>query len=226
MIKDYNSQRSYLILKEYGRNIQNLVSHLLTIDDSEVRTRYAYAVIELMKQVNPAMKESPEYAQKLWDDLYIISNFKLEVDGPYPMPESKLIGTKPKRVAYPSGKTTLKHYGQNIEKLVQKAVELEDEEESKAVAVHVGRLMRSFYFAWNKELMEEEVILQQLKVLSKGKIKLDLAEIKEHNLFEINVRHDNNYNHNNGGGHSGGGRRQQNRGKRSNQYGNQKRRRN
>lgn len=224
MIKDYNSQRSYLILKEYGRNIQNLVSHLLTIDDREVRTRYAYAVIELMKQVNPAMKESPEYAQKLWDDLYIISNFKLEVDGPYPMPESKLIGTKPKRVGYPSNKTTLKHYGQNIEKLVQKAIDVEDEEERKAVTVHVGRLMRSFYHAWNKELMEEEVILQQLRRLSNGKLDLDLEEIKEHNLFDINVRPDNNYNQ--GGGHSGGGRRQQNRGKRSNQYGNNKRRRN
>lgn len=222
MEKDYNSQRDYLILKEYGRNIQNLVSHLLTIEDRADRTRSAYAVIELMKQVNPAMKESPEYAQKLWDDLYIISNFELDVEGPYPMPERKNLGKKPSRVAYPHQKTMLKHYGQNIELLVQKVLEVEDEEEQKAVAVKVGRLMRSFYYAWNKEMMEESVILEQLRRLSKGKIKLDIEEIMEHGLFEANIRQDH------GGGYQnqnqGGGRRNQNRGKRN--YGNNKRRRN
>lgn len=233
MIKDYNSKRDYLILKEYGRNIQNLTAHLLTIEDREQRTTKAYAVIELMKQVNPAMKESPEYAQKLWDDLYIISEFKLEVDGPYPMPEKKMIGTKPKRVAYPDGKSTLKHYGQNIEFMVQKAAEIEDAEELKAVGIQVARLMRSFYYAWNKELLEVETIVEQVRRLSKGKIKLDVNEIKENNLLDNVIRLDspnqangNSYSshssHSNHGGGSGGGRRQQ-RNKRSGNYSNKRR---
>lgn len=230
MIKDYNSQRNYVILKEYGRNIQNLTSHLLTIEDREQRTRYAYAVIELMKQVNPAMKESPEYAQKLWDDLYIISEFKLEVDGPYPMPEQKMIGTTPKRVAYPDSKSMLKHYGQNIERMVQKAAEIEDPEELKAVGIQVSRLMRSFYYAWNKELLEEETIVDQIRRLSKGKIILDINEIKENNLLDNVVRPEspnhangNSYASNQNSGSGGSGRNRQQRNKRSGNYSNKRR---
>src|SRR4028119_1691948 len=96
----YNTQQNDLILKEYGRNVQKLVDHIITIEDRDKRNKYAQILVELMRQIHPNMRDNQDYSNKLWDDLYILSGFNLEVDAPYPMPEKDLLGKKPKRVAY------------------------------------------------------------------------------------------------------------------------------
>lgn len=184
----YNTTKPPLILREYGRNIQKLVDYVSTIEDKEKRTQYAYTLIELMKQINPNMKEGPEYAQKLWDDLYIMSGFNLEVDSPYPMPEKTLLGKKPKKVEYHQNEVKFKHYGRNIELLIQKAATIEDAGEKEAAIIYIGRLMKNFYNSWNKEVIDESVVIHDIRTLSDNKLDIDLDKVKENSLFDTSVK--------------------------------------
>lgn len=177
-----------LILKEYGKNIQQLVDHVTAIEDREKRTQSAYTIIEIIKQLFPAMKQESD--QKLWDDIYIMSDFKLDVDGPFPMPAKELLGKKPLSIGYPKGQVKFKHYGRNIEKLIEKAVEIEDDEEQEAAIIYIGQLMRSFHSTWNRDNFDDGIIIDDIKTLSKGKLHIDLEKVRENALFESNTRRD------------------------------------
>ena len=182
------SDKQQLILKEYGKNIQQLVNHVATIEDREKRTQSAYTVIEIIKQLNPSLKQ--ENDQKLWDDLYIMSDFTLDVDGPFPMPEKELLGKKPLPVGYPKGEVKFKHYGRNIEKLIEKAIEIENDEEQENAIIYIGQLMRSFHSTWNRDNFDDGIIIDDIKTLSKGKLHIDLEKVRENALFESNTRRD------------------------------------
>jgi hypothetical protein len=177
-----------VILKEYGKNIQRLVTHIAGLEDRERRTQSAYTLVEIIKQLNPNLKLESD--QKIWDDLYIMSDFTLEIDGPYPMPEKELLGKKPLPIGYPIGEVKFKHYGRNIEKLIEKAVEIEDDEEQEAAIIYIGQLMRSFHSTWNRDNFDDQIILDDIQTLSKGKLHIDLEKVKEMGLFETNTRRD------------------------------------
>lgn len=177
-----------LILKEYGKNIQRLVDHVTGLEDREKRTQSAYTVIEIIKQLNPDVKQ--ENDQKLWDDLYIMSDFKLDVDAPFPMPEKELLGKKPMPIGYPKGEIRFKHYGRNIEKLIANAIEIEDPEEQEEAIIFIGQLMRSFHSTWNRENFDDSIILDDIKTLSKGKLNIDVEKVRENGLFESNTHRD------------------------------------
>ncbi len=181
---EYNTGRVELILKEYGRNIQKLVNYVQQLEDTEKRKEYSYTLVELMKLINPALKDGNEFSQKLWDDLFIISDFKLEVDSPYPKPEPEVLTRKPAKLDYNHHKLQYKHYGRNIELLVDQATQIKDPQEQKDAVIYLGRLMRSFYGVWNKEVVDESVIVNHIKELSGGQLTIDLNEVKEQNLFE------------------------------------------
>jgi hypothetical protein len=218
--------KNKVILKEYGKNIQKLVDYVKTVPEQEKRTEYAYALVELMKQLNPLLKSESD--QKLWDDMYIMSDFELKVDGPFPMPPKELLGKKPQRVGYPEGEVRFKHYGRNIEKLIEKAIEIEDEEEQETALIYIGQLMRSFHSTWNRENFDDAIILDDIKTLSKGKLHLDLGKVKENGLFETSMRRDfkSNVPNTTSTNNSGGGRRNYSGGKRRNSGSNSKKRRN
>jgi hypothetical protein len=180
---EYNTDREGLKLMEYGRNVHRLIEHIKTIEDKSKRSQYAETIVELMKLVNPTMKESPEYAQKLWDDLYIMSGFDLDVDSPFPMPMPNA-DKKPKKLDYPALDVRYKHYGKNIELLIEKAIALENDEDKEAAALHIGKLMKSFYAAWNKENVDDAIIIKNLVDLSKNRLSVDIEKVREHNLFE------------------------------------------
>ena len=182
------SEKQQLILKEYGKNIQQLVNHVAAIEDREKRTQSAYTVIEIIKQLNPSLKQ--ENDQKLWDDLYIMSDFTLDVDGPFPMPAKELLGKKPLPVGYPRGEVKFKHYGRNIEKLIEKAIEIENDEEQENAIIYIGQLMRSFHSTWNRDNFDDGIIIDDIKTLSKGKLHIDLEKVRENALFESNTRRD------------------------------------
>jgi hypothetical protein len=182
---NHNNQ---FILKEYGKNIQKLVDYVQTVPDKDKRTEYAYTLVDLMKQLNPQLKT--ENDQKLWDDLFIMSDFELDVDAPFPMPEKELLGKRPKRLGYPQGEVKFKHYGRNIEKLIEKAVEIEDDEEQEVAIIYIGQLMRSFHSTWNRDNFDDAIILDDIKILSKGKLHIDLEKVKENGLFETSTRRD------------------------------------
>lgn len=181
---DYNTSRSGVILKEYGRNVQKLAEHIMTIEDRQKRTRYSTTLIELMRQLNPSVRENNETTQKLWDDLFIMTNFELDVDAPYPMPEVDILTKKPKRLSYNTDPVKYKHYGKNIEKLIEKAIATESEEERKAAIIHVGKLMKGFYQTWNKEGVDDDVIVNNMKEMSGGKLEVSLDEVRKNNLFD------------------------------------------
>lgn len=204
---EYNTGKSKLILKEYGRNIQKLAEHIKTIDDRNKRTQFAYTLIELMSQLNPnpSVKESGENQQKLWDDLFIMTDFTLDVDAPFPKPEPDVLFKKPRRLSYNDEPVVYKHYGKNIEKLVERACAIEDPEERKSATIYLGRLMKNFYMSWNKENIDDEVIMRHINEMAGGRLNLSIGEIKDNGLFDINYSNTNN--NNNKGRSSNKGRR-------------------
>lgn len=218
--------KNKVILKEYGKNIQKLVDYVKTVPEQDKRTEYAYALVELMKQLNPLLKTESD--QKLWDDMYIMSDFSLEVDAPFPMPAKELLGKKPLPIGYPKGEVRFKHYGRNIEKLIEKAIEIEDDDEQETALIYIGQLMRSFHSTWNRENFDDAIILDDIKTLSKGRLHIDLEKVRENGLFETSMRRDfkSNIPTTPVSNNTGGGRRNYTGGKRRNSGSNSKKRRN
>lgn len=184
IIGEYNTVRPGIKLKEYGRNVQKLVDYIRTIPDKEKRTELAYTLIELIKQLTPTLKDQPENPQRLWDDLYIIADFNLDVNSPYPVPEPEVLFKKPMRVAYPQSEVRFKHYGKNIERLVKEALKLTNPQEKEEAIIYLGKLMKTFYGNWNKETLDDSVIIKDLKLLSGGELSMDIEKVREDNLFE------------------------------------------
>jgi hypothetical protein len=184
MIGEYNTSREHIILKEYGRNVQKLVNYIRTVPDKEKRTQLATTLIELIKQLAPVAKEAQENPQRMWDDLYIMADFNLDVDNPFTTPDRTILFKKPRKMDYPQNDVRFRHYGKNIEKLVKEAVKKEDPKELEEAAIYLGKLMKTFYSAWNKETLDDSVIVKDLQILSQGKLKLSLEKVREENLFE------------------------------------------
>jgi hypothetical protein len=181
---EYNTQREAIILKEYGRNVQKLIAYLRTVTDKDKRTELAYTLLELIKQLAPVAKEAHENPQRMWDDLYIIANFNLDVNSPFPIPDPATVFKKPMRMEYPQSDVRYKHYGKNIEHLVKEAVKKESPEDRKDAAIYLGKLMKTFYGNWNKETLDDSVIVRDLKNMSGGQLSVDIDKVREDNLFE------------------------------------------
>jgi hypothetical protein len=175
-------------MKEYGTNVQKLVNYLLSVTDRDRRTKYAYLLTELMRQVHPNMRDGQDYTTKLWDDLYIMSGFKLDVDSPFPPPPIDAVGKQPKQVAYNTHNLKYRHYGRNVELLVARAIAAETEEERLITTAYTCRLMRSFYQTWNKDVVDDAVIYAQMIDLSRGKLADTLEQVKAEGLMDSNVR--------------------------------------
>lgn len=183
-IGEYNTVRPNIILKEYGRNVQNLIAYIRTVPDMRKRTELAYTLIELIKQLTPTIKEQGDDPQRLWDDLYIIADFNLDVNNPFPVPTPETVYKKPLKVAYPQTNIRFKHYGKNIEKLVKEALKKENPQEREDAIIYLGKLMKTFYANWNKEPLDDSVILRDINQMSGGALNMTIDKIREDNLFE------------------------------------------
>lgn len=182
---EYNSQLELLHLKEYGRNIQKIAQYIQGVEDKEKQSRMASTLVELMKQINPNSKDNQDYDHMIWDHLYFVSDLKLEVqDSPYPKPVTK-VQQAPKKVAYSNDKIRFLHYGKNVELLIEKAIAMEDQEEKETATIHIARLMKRFYSTWNKEGVENEIILNHLQLMSGKKLSLDIEKVTEKNLLVL-----------------------------------------
>ena len=169
---EYNTDLPPLIISEYGRNIQKMVDFAITVQDREERNKVARAIIDVMGQLNPHLRDVNDFKHKLWDHLFIISKFQLDVDSPYPKPSPETFTTKPNIVPYPRNNIRFKHYGKVVEDMIQKAVEMEEGEMKEAFIETIANVMKSFYITWNKDNVVDEVIFDQLQMISKGKIKI------------------------------------------------------
>ncbi|MBX2943637.1 MAG: DUF4290 domain-containing protein [Cyclobacteriaceae bacterium] len=184
MIPEYNTQREQIKLKEYGRNVQKLVNFIRTNPDKEKRTEMATTLIELIKQLAPTVKEAFENPQRIWDDLYIIADFNFDINSPYPVPDASTVHKKPRPMGYPQSKVRYKHYGKNIEKLIVEALAKEDPKEREDAVIYLGKLMKTFYGNWNKETIDDSVIIKDIEKMSDGRLTLNLDKVREENLFE------------------------------------------
>lgn len=172
MEMEYNTDLPHLIISEYGRNIQKMVDHACSLEDRDTRNKAAKTIIDVMGQLNPHLRDVPDFKHKLWDHLFIMSEFKLDVDSPYPYPNKEILFAKPEKLSYPSNQIRYKHYGKNIENLIQKAISTENEEHKQEFTNMLANHMKSSYVNWNRDSVGDEIILKQLRELSKAQLTL------------------------------------------------------
>ncbi len=170
---EYNTQLPKLIIPEYGRNIQIMVDHCCTIQDRDERNRCARAIIQIMGQLNPHLRDISDFTHKLWDHLLLISQFRLDVDSPYPKPSPETFTTKPERVPYPTGPIRYKHYGRTIERIIGVAKTYSEGDEKRELTRLIANHLKKSYVNWNKDSVTDDVIFSQLKELSKGELHID-----------------------------------------------------
>ncbi len=169
-------------MKEYGRHIQKMVKHLLTIEDRAERQKNAYAVIELMGFLNPHLKNVEDFRHKLWDHLFLISDFKLDVDSPYPIPTRETLKAKPKTLPYPKRYPKFNHLGKNIEVVIDKALKEENPEKKQGFANAIAYYMKLTYSNWHKELMHDDSIQNELSNITKGELEFNNKPFVKHRV--------------------------------------------
>ena len=180
MKKNYNYTRRRLYLPEYGRHIHEMVDHLMTIEDREQRNRQAQAVIVVMGNLQPLLRDTADFAHKLWDHLFIMSDFQLDVDSPYPRPTREDLMVTPRKMNYSQRAIRYKHYGKYVGRMLQK-LGTETNREAVNVAVEeLARYMRAKSFEYNQEHPNNEIIIKDIKQMSEGAIELD--EVALNNL--------------------------------------------
>jgi len=162
-----------MIIPEYGRHIQDLVNHATQIESKEERNEMVRAIVDVMGQLNPHLRDVSDFTHKLWDHVYIMSDFKLDVDSPYPKPEPEHFQSKPRKMPYPEDNIRFKHYGKGVEKLVSKAVEMEEGEEKEALVLSIANLMKKHYLSWSRNTVDDKIIWLDLNKIARGKLKLD-----------------------------------------------------
>lgn len=215
---EYNTTRNHLTMKEYGRHIQRMVEYIRTIEDKEVRQKNAHAVIELMGFLNPHLKNVEDFRHKLWDHLFLISNFELDVESPYPIPTRETLKAKPERLRYPKKYPRFNHLGKNIEHIIDKALNEENPEKKQGFANAIAYYMKLTYSNWHKELVHDDNIQTELSAITEGQLEFNNRPFVKHRADNRPDRDDyhsggrNAYRQNygsrdGGGGHRGGGSR-------------------
>jgi len=182
---EYNTNREKLILPEYGRNIQKLIEYIITVEDKEERNKLAIGIITIMGSMYPHLRDIPEFKHKLWNHLAIMSDFKLDIDSPYPPPSIESLSELPEKIPYQSNKIKYKHYGKTLEYLIDAAVKMEEGEEKNALIELTANHMKKSYLNWNKDSVNDEKIFSDLEELSGGKISLNNNNIRLRETREI-----------------------------------------
>ncbi len=183
MDHDYNTQRQKMALPEYGRNVQKMVDHIKTIKDRDERSRAARAIIQIMGNLNPNLRDSGDVRHKLWDHLTIIADFELDIDAPYPPPEKEVLLEKPEEIGYKKGEVKYLHYGRMIEMMIDEACKMEEGEKKDYLVILIANQMKKASATWNRSQVNDDVILKDLLELSNNRIKipenLRLLEVKD-----------------------------------------------
>jgi len=172
---EYNSDREDLIIPEYGRHIHKMVNQAIECNNKDERNNMAKAIIGVMGNLNPHLRDVPDFQHKLWDQLFIMSQFQLDVDSPYPKPSKEIFEQKPEKLNYPQNHPKYRFYGNNIKKMIDIAVSWEDGEMKSQLVYVIANHMKKCFLNWNKDTVEDTVIYEHLFELSNGKISLDLS---------------------------------------------------
>ncbi len=168
---EYNTTRNHLAIREYGRNVQKMVEYLMNIDDDEKRQKNAESVIELMGMLNPHLRNVEDWRHKLWDHLFLISDFKLKVRSPYPIPTKETLSKKPESLPYPKRYPKYRHFGKNFEGILNKALVEKDPGKKEGLIQYIGNYMKLAYANWHKENMHDDMISAELSEMTDGRLK-------------------------------------------------------
>src|SRR6185436_18963966 len=217
---EYNTIRNQLVMREYGRHIQKMIEHLLSIEDPDRRQANSQAVIELMGFLNPHLKNVEDFRHKLWDHLFLISNFKLDVKSPYPIPTKETLKGKPKPLHYPKRYPKFSHLGKNLEVIINKALKEDNPDKRLGFANAVAYYMKLAYNNWHKEIVHDDAIQSELTNITDGQLTFtNTPFVKAYRPQQDNRDRDRGgYGkrggkfQQRGGGGNGGGRRHDNRG--------------
>lgn len=174
---EYNSERSQLIISEYGRHIQKMIDYALSLEDAEHRNNVARSIIGVMGNLNPHLRDVPDFQHKLWDQLFIMSKFQLDVDSPFPKPDPEFLAEKPEPLSYPRNISKHRYYGNIIKDMIVIARSWSKGDKRDALEVAIATQMKKSFLVWNKETVEDDVIFEHLYELSDGEI--DLKNKKE-----------------------------------------------
>jgi len=180
---EYNSGRTLMIIPEYGRHVQKLVDHCVALETKEERNEMALAIVDVMGNLQPHLRDVPDFKHKLWDQLYIMSDFKLDADSPYPIPSREELQEKPERLPYPKYASKYRYYGNNIQTMIDVALSWEEGDKREALVYTIANHMKKCYLNWNKDTVDDAVIFKHLYDLSNGAFDLrdadeDLSESK------------------------------------------------
>ena len=182
---EYNTTRNHLTMREYGRHIQKMVEYLLTLEDKQERQKNAYAVIELMGFLNPHLKNVEDFRHKLWDHLFLISDFTLDVDSPYPIPTRETLKAKPEVLGYPKKYPKFNHLGKNIEVVIDKALKEENPEKKQGFANSIAYYMKLTYSNWHKELVHDDNIQNELSDMTDGELAFNSRPFVKHTAQRV-----------------------------------------
>ncbi|NQX86412.1 MAG: DUF4290 domain-containing protein [Flavobacteriaceae bacterium] len=179
---EYNTEREHLIIPEYGRHIQNMVNYATAIESKEERNKVAKSIIAVMGNLQPHLRDVPDFQHKLWDQLFIMSDFKLDVDSPYEKPLKEVLEARPEPLDYPQNHPKYRFYGNNIKTMIDVANTWEEGEIKEALVFTIANHMKKCFLNWNKDTVEDNVIFNHLYELSDGKLNLkdsteDLSDV-------------------------------------------------
>ena len=181
---EYNTTRKKLAMPEYGRNVQKMILYAISIEDNEKRLKAANVIVNIMAQMHPKLRETADYKHKLWDHLYIISNWEINVEGPFPIPSKDVLQTKPKRVEYSEGKIKYRPYGKNIENVIEKAIAYDEGPEKEAFMKGIANHLKKSYLNWNRDSVNDELIWKHFDDMSGGKLQIE-GEFKLNETSDI-----------------------------------------
>ena len=174
---EYNTIREELIIPEYGRHIQKMINYASSRESKEERNKLANSIISVMGNLQPHLRDVPDFQHKLWDQLFIMSDFKLDADSPFEKPSKELINAKPEPLSYPQNFPKYRFYGNNIKIMIDEAVKWDDGEMKEALVLTIANHMKKCFLNWNKDSVKDQVIFDHLYELSDSKI--DIRDSKE-----------------------------------------------
>ena len=185
---EYNTERTKLIIPEYGRHLHKMIDQALSCNDRNERNNIAKAIIGVMGNLNPHLRDVPDFQHKLWDQLFIMSDFKLDVDSPYPLPSKEEFSQRPDKLNYPQNFPKYRFYGNNIKRMIDVAIDWEEGEMKKQLIYVIANHMKKCFLNWNKDTVEDDVIFGHLLELSEGNLILDSSSkplSESHNLIKL-----------------------------------------
>ena len=169
---EYNTERPKLFIPEYGRHFQKMVDHAVAIEDRDERNKVAKSIISVMGNLQPHLRDVPDFQHKLWDQLFIMADFKLDVDSPFPITSKEVLQQRPEPLGYPQNHPKYRFYGNNIKRMIDVAVKWEKGDKREGLEYAIANHMKKCYLNWNKDMVDDNAIFKHLYELSDGQIDL------------------------------------------------------